>query len=428
MLTRFSVFAVAISCILYFFVAFVGKMLQVDQIVFSKDIVANDYFGGALDVSGDTAVVTSLNATVEREGAKRPAKKAGAAYVFEKRNNRWIGYQKLVANDPEVNGNLGFSVSIDQDTIALGAWRTNVNNVRNTGAVYIFSRLGDIWSQTARITPPELIENGQFGVSVAVQQGRLVVGYQRWSTDEYKNIGAAYVYQREGSDWVLEASLFPSPMDDELFFGRSVSITEGRIAVGAPSIVNEEIAKEGSVYVFRYDDNGSWAQESKIEGTDSSTDLFGGIVAIDHQNLAVGAWNYDAQYTNSGKVFMYRYDEPSSWAPDGEISPSTLMSNDKFGIFLSLSNNKLVVGAHLTDVASLKDRGLAYLYKRNASGWGLLTEINPSRPKRDMHFGRSVAVDGDTVAVGAEFSPLKGKKAGAAHFYSVHDLSSRTYE
>ena len=56
--------------------------------------------------------------------------------------------QQLVASDGVANDHFGASVAIDGETAVVGAPRSNGGK----GAVYVFARAGDGWTQSAKLT------------------------------------------------------------------------------------------------------------------------------------------------------------------------------------------------------------------------------------------------------------------------------------
>lgn len=79
-----------------------------------------------------------------------------------------------------------------------------------------------------------------------------------------------------------------------------------------------------------------------------------------------------------------------------------------------------MVGAHRTD----DFKGSAYVFTKPADGWATATEtakLNASDRAASDHFGLSVAVDGDTVVVGAPYDDDKGASSGSAYMFEVSD-------
>src|SRR5699024_10456533 len=76
-----------------------------------------------------------------------------------------------------------------------------------------------------------------------------------------------------------------------------------------------------------------------------------------------------------------------------------------------------VVGAHLADIDGTVNMGAAYIYTRSDEGWVLQETLTPEDGGLGTLFGSSVAVDGDTVVVGAHGARVDGTRQAAAYVY-----------
>lgn len=125
----------------------------------------------------------------------------------------------------------------------------------------------------------------------------------------------------------------------------------------------------------------------------ASGDRFGTAVALLADTAVVGA---PGRSTGAGAVFTYAQTE-GGWVADGNLAPADLTSLDAFGSSLAIDGNTLVVGAP-GDVAG---RGSAYVFVRSAGGWDLAQKVEPSALETGSGFGFSVALSGDLLVVGA---------------------------
>ncbi|WP_295442306.1 FG-GAP repeat protein [uncultured Thiodictyon sp.] len=153
---------------------------------------ANDTFGWAVAVSGDTVVVgagrESSNATgVDGDQFNNSAAYSGAAYVFVRSGTTWGQQAYLKASNTEWQDAFGESLAISGDTVVVGAFgedsnaaAVNGNQADNTaasaGAAYVFVRSGTVWTQQAYLKASNTQANDAFGVSVAASGDTVVVG------------------------------------------------------------------------------------------------------------------------------------------------------------------------------------------------------------------------------------------------------------
>ena len=95
-------------------------------------------------------------------------------------------------------------------------------------------------------------------------------------------------------------------------------------------------------------------------------------------------------------------------------------SSDEFGQAVAMENNTLVIGAHFDDSPG-NNAGSAYVFSRNEGGsnnWGQVKKLLPSDPENDDEFGFSVDVDGDLIIVGAPYDNDQGSDSGSAYIFS----------
>jgi hypothetical protein len=355
---------------------------------------ASDNFGFSVAVSGDTVVVGAYtedsNATgVDGDQANNAASGAGAAYVFVRAGSTWSQQAYLKASNTGAGDFFGFSVAVSGDTVVVGAYReasnaTGVdgdqanNAATGAGAAYVFVRAGSSWSQQAYLKASNTDAGDQFGFSVAVSGDTVVVGASREDSNATgvdgdqansaaPDAGAAYVFVRAGSTWSQQAYLKASNTDASDLFGWSVAVSGDTVVVAAPiedsnatgvdgDQANNDANGAGAAYVF-VRAGGTWSQQAylKASNTDAS-DEFGYSVAVSGDTVAVGAF--------------------------GEKSNATGVDGDQ-------ANN------------SMSFAGAAYVFVRAGSSWSQQAYLKASNTGASDTFGDSVAVSGDTVAVGA---------------------------
>ncbi|RIQ24367.1 S8 family serine peptidase [Jiangella rhizosphaerae] len=94
------------------------------------------------------------------------------------------------------------------------------------------------------------------------------------------------------------------------------------------------------------------------------------------------------------------------------------LADDQLGNAVAIDGDTAVVGASQADVDEVGASGAAYVYTRSGDGWERQATLLPDG-ERDwgMVFGRSVAIDGDTIVVGAPGASLDGSRPGAAYVF-----------
>ncbi|MEJ2709799.1 MAG: FG-GAP repeat protein [Anaerolineales bacterium] len=102
------------------------------------------------------------------------------------------------------------------------------------------------------------------------------------------------------------------------------------------------------------------------------------------------------------------------------IYPKELQSYDNFGAALAVREDTLVVGAPGVNQGDYQNSGAAFVFERREADWGETQRLSPDPLQSDSGFGSSVAIDGDTLAVGAiyEYNPQSGNGSGAVYVYT----------
>jgi len=189
----------------------------------------------------------------------------------------------------------------------------------------------------------------------------------------------------------------------------------------------------GAAYLFERNQGGAdnWGEVKKLTASDGADDdRFGCSVAISGDTVVVGAYGEDGAGATRGAAYVYErnYDpsNPSTpladnWGQVKKLTASDGEDYDGFGNSVAISGDTVAVGASGEDGAG-NYRGAAYLFERNwggADNWGEVQKLTASDGADDDHFGFSVAISGDTVVVGARYKDGAGTNRGAAYVFSL---------
>ena len=315
-----------------------------------NDGVASDYFGIAAAVSRTTIVVGA-------SGHDELGSASGAAYVFERKNGEWVQVAKLTADDGVAGDNFGYSVAIDDSWIVVGA-RYDDDKGSNSGSVYVFEKRGDGWYQANKLVASDGSNGDLLGLSVSISGTRVVAG-AIYDDDSFFNSGAAYVFERVGSSWSQTAKLKANDPASNDRLGYDVAIHEDRIIVSS-HLDDDNGASSGSVYVFEFNGN-TWLQAAKLKASDgAASDFFGIAVAVDGDRIAVGANGDDDHGSSSGSAYLFTKNG-ASWIED-KLTPSDGNASDSFGKrCVDLSPHDVMIGSHADDDKGLSS-GSVYVY------------------------------------------------------------------
>ncbi|KAA3641334.1 MAG: hypothetical protein DWP95_06975 [Proteobacteria bacterium] len=383
-----------------------------EQKLLATDNDNSDWFGRAVDVDGDFAVIGA-------PGDDEAGTNAGAAYVFVRQGGTWVEMEKLTAGlDADNFDEFGYSVAIERDLIAVGArwddeagadagavyvyewdgidWLLNAkllpNDINNAayaygtavdigiaipaaggveltniavgapladssqGVVFMVQRNGAIWETLGRFSDSDdvgLNDKGEFGSSVEIKGDVLIAGAPM--DDQFgNNTGAAYLFGRTNINniWSETTAIYPNPALAGDRFGFSVAVDEGIGVVGAPATG----ARPGRVFTY--------ANTNQMFTAGGNGEEYGSSVAVDisRKTMIVGAKRVEdggPGGANAGSVFILTQDEFSLWQESGEIKASDAAINKEFGESVATSDGVAIIGGAEEDAFT---SGAAYIY------------------------------------------------------------------
>ncbi|MEM7207537.1 MAG: chitobiase/beta-hexosaminidase C-terminal domain-containing protein [Pseudomonadota bacterium] len=436
----------------------------------SSDADAHDWFGFSVAVDGDTALVGALgDDSGGLSGEDNSVSNSGAVYVFTHSDGVWSQQALLKADNAETNDNFGRSVALDGDTAVIGALGEDGNGVSgednsvpNSGAVYVFTRSDGAWSQQAYLKADNADSDDHFGSSVAIDGDTVAVGAVFESgngSGEADNsaprAGAAYIFTRTDGTWSQQAYLKADNPDSSDFFGLSVALDGDSALIGAlledsdgSDGADNSAPNAGAAYVFTRS-SGVWSQQAylKADNTDSD-DHFGSSVAIEGDTAVIGAAGEagngssatDNSAAGAGAAYVFTRSE-GVWSQQAYLKADNADASDFFGISVALDGDTTVIGAagEASDGSdgsgatdnSVPDTGAAYVFTRSDGAWHQLGYLKSNTADAADALGASVALDDQTVLLGAYQEDGNGGSAtdnstidaGAAYMF---DLSQAT--
>ena len=171
----------------YVFVRSGATWTQQQKLV-ASDGAYSDQFGVSVALSGDTALV---GAPSDQVGVNADQ---GSAYVFVRSGTIWAEQQKLTASDGAADDLFGIAVTLSGDTALVGAHSDDVGANANQGSAYVFVRSGATWTQQQKLVASDGAYVDQFGVSVALSGDTALVGAHSDDVGANANQGSAYVF------------------------------------------------------------------------------------------------------------------------------------------------------------------------------------------------------------------------------------------
>lgn len=379
----------------------------------ATDPLASARFGNAVDLDGDNAVIGAVGWTSNQ----------GKAYVFVRSGTTWAQQQRLEAGDTQAN-RLGASVSIRGDTVAVGAPDSREGGGGAPGAVRVFARSGGTWTLEQSLLGPAQTTAG-LGIAVRLFDDggtpALLASTSNSLPGSASGVESVRTFRRTGSaptPFVLASDLSRLPSTTQAFFGAVVAVDGDLAVVGVPGMPQptpplNAFARVGTAYV--YSRNGpQWTlrQALTISPLAGDTAAFGTSVAISANTIAIGAPGERAALSGNGTGAAYVYTVgPTSIDLQQRIAIDNVStSNNAFGRSLSLDGDTLAVGAPFTSNPGLPNNfGRVFVYTRSGSTWTKQQEIvDAAPPVTADDFGNYVVLRGNGLVIGSRRSVTSG--------------------
>ena len=334
-----------------------GNTWTQQAILLASDGAAFDKFGQSVAIDGDTIVVGAYQANAGFNNN-------GAAYVFVRSGTTWTQQQKLTASDSTADDEFGNAVAIKGDSVIVGSHFADLPSNASAGSAYLYRRSGTVWSETQKLTPSGGVILGDlFGDSLAISGDKLVIGSPGADVPQTA-AGSVYVYVEIGGGlygFQQKLSIVDGSNGDN--FGGAVAIDGNTLVGGAredTTIVGQSAF--GAAYVFQFDGL-TWNSQQKLIASDpASFDRFGWSVAIRGDIVAVGAREDDtAVGAEAGSTYIFKR-SGTVWSQQQKLAPNDPFTGDRFGGSVAFAAGNLIIGAAEKNLTSPNGQGAAYVF------------------------------------------------------------------
>lgn len=322
-----------------------GQVINQDFKVVPSDGEAGDRFGFSIDIDNGIMVVGS-------RFADESGPSSGSAYLFNASTGALI--MELVPDDGVSGQRFGFSVAIDNGVAAVGAWNDS-DNGPESGAAYLFD--ASTGAQLFKLLPDDGEARDRFGQFIDIDNGIVVVS-AIFNDDNGDDSGSAYLFNASTGGQI--AKLLPDDGEAGDNFGRSVGVSNGTVVVGAHRNDDNGFSS-GSAYLFGALGGTQIAKLLPDDGAEG--DEFGFAVAIDNGIVVVGAWGDNDNLANSGSAYLF---VAPSGAQITKLLPDDGTPQDEFGRSVAIDDGIVAVGAW-DDNDNGPDAGSAYLFDASTS-------------------------------------------------------------
>jgi len=254
------------------------------------------------------------------------------------------------------------------------------------------------WQQT--LTGGTTSLHDHFGTSLATHEGELFVGTPRDdTTGTARASGSVTVFAESAGAWSESELLLSPSLAMDGCFGASLSLDGARLLVGAPGEDSLAAPATGAAHLYERTGAG-WSLAGSLQAINLDPgDRLGYDVCLDGDLAAVGVPGREHDGWNTGCVILFR-ETTSGWVEEARLFPPAGSSGARFGHALALEGDTLVVGAPEHSDLALAS-GAAFVYSRDAQGaWSAGAALVCTNGVELQRFGAAVSINSSAIVVG----------------------------
>lgn len=363
---------------------------------------SGDRFGISLAADGNAAVIGAASDTTAAGVS------SGSAYIFEREGGQWI--QKAILT-PEVDGagdSFGSAVAISGDIVVVGAPNDGrPGETLNSGSAYVFVRSGGSWTMQAHLADVAGITGDVFGLGVAAKGSTVLVQGKNGGG----NRGAIYAYVQKGSAWELQKLLELAPL--------SVSRLRQTLAFdGTTVMVGVNRTNTDGVVMFTRTGE-TWSEALGLGPSMGGGSQFGVALSLEGDTLLVGAPDEENGTVQTGSAHIFTR-VGGVWTLQQELIPADGVAGDDFGTSVVLAGDLAFIGQSGANPSGLDNAGAVNVYRRTGGVWSFVSKTVPQTPVANLRFGGVLARAGDQLLCGmSTAATAAGNSAGAVDVYNI---------
>ncbi len=385
------------------------------------DGASGDYFGASVGLSDDGAAL--VGAPEDDVGANPDQ---GSAYVFATgASASATPTSMLVAPDGAPADNFGYAVALSGDTAVVGAPGHAVGNSPVQGAAYVFVRENTGWVLQGE---PLIASDGEpadaFGTAVAIAGDTIVVGAPFHAVEGNMGQGAAYVFARSGGSWVAQgATLVAENGRAGEAFGSYVALFGDTALIGAPIRQVGHNEYQGAGYVF-VRNGASWSQQgAELVAPDGGPFDQLGPCALAQDTALLGApYHTVGSQPVQGAAYVFTR-TGEDWTIQGPaLTAADGESGDQFGNAVALHGERALIAGWGHQRAENEYRGGAYLFARSGAVWTRQGPVLLAGGGASSEvFGASVALSSEHALIGAPTHRVADDlQQGSAYLFALN--------
>ncbi len=265
--------------------------------------------------------------------------------------------------------------------------------------------------ETQRLVSDDLTTEDYFGNGMAASGDYAIIG-SCYDDDNGTNSGSAYIFHNNAGTWEQHQKINASDGQTNEFFALAVAIS-GDYAITTSLGAN---SYAGKAHVF-HNDAGVWTETQILTPSDTENyQLFGCSINMNNDYAIIGAYGDEESGVNSGAAYVFQ-NVSNNWIEVAKLTASDADVNDFFGIAVDIQSDYAVVGADGNENHAGSQSGTAYIFYNNSGTWQQSQILESADSVVGDHFGASVSISGDGIAIGASSKSDNGTWSGAAYIF-----------
>lgn len=371
-----------------------GAVFTVSQYARMTRNTANDLYGYSV-------AATATEMAVGAVGPSSPTTAgAGAVYLYTRNGDDWTD---LVTIAGPSNNKIGSAVDISSEWLA-------VSGVASTATVYLYRKVNGTWGTTPFQTITTTDSGASFGYSLSLSGTSLAIGHR----DSNGGNGSVQIWVFDGATWSKQATIV-APSGSLVAGGNgqrvgfAVSLVGNTLAIGAPGAT----AGTGiGIALIATRTNTTWNTPVVLSPTGYSgvSTGFGSSITINNGNVIIGAANQSAVYVFKGSGSTWTQDARMDVGPTGTIVDNTSgLASARVGWSLTTTpdGSVIVVGGYAYNPGSNAANGVAFVFENVDGTWGPsaisnggISRLVPTPLATNQRFGWSMAMSGNQLLIG----------------------------
>lgn len=340
---------------------------------------------------------------------------AGLAFVYPPGSSDPV---RLSPSDARPDSRYGIAVALENDRALVGAYFDAVDGQIDRGSAYLHERVGGQWVQRQKLIAGNGTIREYFGLAVALEGPVAVVAAPGASVGQ-AGAGRVHVYRRDVvGNWNEEQVLTsPAPIFSGNY-GRSLALAGGRLYVAEPFATVGTILEAGRVHVYRDIDGVFVLERSLREPVPQQGSAFGFGLSATMSAALIGAPRSVGEAGRSGRAWLWQPQTPDRYT---ELTRGGLQVGELYGLAVHLSETAALISGSGFDGDGIADQGRAHYWRQVGGDWSPRQTWTSPRPFSEQ-FGRSLALDGAAIYLGAPNAARLSPQEGAVYRADAGEL------